>query len=337
MVATNPKSEIQNPKCGFTLVELLVVIAIIGVLIGLLLPAVQAAREAARALQCKNNLKQLALGSLHHEQAHGFFPSGGWGWSWAGGDPDRGFGASQPAGWGYSVLPYVEQQSLWEMGAGLPQDQKVVEFGKRNTIALSLFMCPSRRRAVAFPNPSKDLWRHINAARQDVNARTDYCAVASSTNAQQSCSKANNEPHTLAQATSGNYTWPDFSDHTGIVFVRSEIQTAHIRDGLSNTYMIGEKYLSPDNYYTGADLGDNHVISMGHNNDTVRWTDRNRAPRRDQAGFSDPARFGSPHPGGCHFAFCDGSVRTISFSIDELVHHRLGNRRSGEPVDPSQF
>ena len=92
-------------------------ITIIGILIALLLPAVQAAREAARQLQCKNNLKQLSLGCLNHESLFKRFPTGGWGFAWTG-DADQGTDRRQPGGWIYNVLPFIEQPAMHDLGAG---------------------------------------------------------------------------------------------------------------------------------------------------------------------------------------------------------------------------
>jgi len=332
-----------HSRTAFTLVELLVVIAIIGILIGLLLPAVQSVREAARMIQCKNNLKQIGLGMLQHMEAHEHFPSGGWGWSWAGGDPDRGFGLKQYGGWGYNLLPFIEQQALHDMAAGGTDLEKFAAAGQRNVTPLPIFHCPSRRRAIAYPNPSMSKWRHIAATRMPNNARTDYCAHASSTHSQSSASKANNEPKSVA-AGDGGFNWPDFSDHTGVVYVRSMVTAGDIRDGMTNTYMVGEKYINPDNYHTGQDLGDNHVYCMGHNNDTVRWTYYHASspglsltPRQDRPGVNSWVSFGSPHAAGCNFVFCDGSVRTIGFSIDPLTNSYLGNRRDQQPIDASKL
>ncbi|NQT38164.1 MAG: DUF1559 domain-containing protein, partial [Planctomycetes bacterium] len=136
----------EDRRRGFTLVELLVVIAIIGILIGLLLPAVQSVREAARRIQCANHLKQMGLGALNHEEAHGFFPSCGWGWAWIG-DPDRGFGETQPGGWIYNLLPFVEQDALHNLGAGKSDSEKRAFAGEVANTPIAMFNCPSRRRA----------------------------------------------------------------------------------------------------------------------------------------------------------------------------------------------
>ena len=162
---------------GFTLVELLVVITIIGILIALLLPAVQAAREAARQSQCKNNLKQIAMACLNHESATKRFPTGGWGFAWTG-DADRGTDWRQPGGWIYNILPFLEQQSLHDVGTELggPADQagspKCNANLQRLSVPMTVLYCPTRRPVTTYPWIGS--YGIVNAGQPSVVTRSDY-------------------------------------------------------------------------------------------------------------------------------------------------------------------
>ncbi len=344
-------SGIRTICCGnsriraFTLVELLVVITIIGILIGLLLPAVQSAREAARQTQCKNNLKQLGLAAMSHVAAQGHYPTGGWGWYWVG-DADRGFGRDQPGGWIYNLLPYVEQQALHELSADREPDavtetQKAGAVKMLNT-ALSITICPTRRR-VSLYSGSTSPARNCGSNPSAVVARSDY-AMNSGTNNPEICAGPPNlaagmswpECAEISDGKSCETCWPDLRTWTGLGFQRSQITPAHVRDGTSNTILLGEKYLNSDCYLgkcatTGsADGGDNENMYTGWNNDVYRSA--LASPRQDRPGSTASYYFGSAHAGACSFVFGDGSVRPVSYSVDTTVFRSLATRSSGEPV-----
>jgi len=319
---------------------LLVVITIIGILVGLLLPAVQSAREQARITQCQNHLKQLGSGMLAHEAAQTFLPTAGWGYEWTG-DPDQGTGLKQPGGWAYCILPYIDQLALSRIGAGLPPSAKSAALVQLITTPLETFYCPSRRPVGLYANDGGS--GQINCGNAPMVLRIDYAGNGGdndNVDATQS-----RQPSSMSQGLTPSF-WANYPQNTGVCLGHAELRTAAITDGLSNTYLVGEKYLDPDLYTTGTDLGDNENAFTGLNWDQTR-TGSNSPPGSTSYNYAPPARdtpglvnfwsFGSAHAGIFVMALCDGSVRNINFSISPEVHRRLCNRADGLPIDGASF
>jgi prepilin-type N-terminal cleavage/methylation domain-containing protein len=307
---------------GFTLVELLVVIAIIGILIALLLPAIQAAREAARRMQCTNQLRQIGLAALNHAESFRSLPSGGWGYGWIG-DPDMGFGKGQPGGWAFSVLPFMEQEQVWKMTAKMPDAQKRATGALMAATTFGVFNCPSRRSGVF---PTIDAVKFVNIDKPGKVARSDYAGNGGAT----ATSGQQYGPGSITGAAT--YAWAAETEN-GVIYQRSAITTAKITDGTSSTYMIGEKYVNPDNYFTGSDSGDDQCVYMGYDRDVIRWG--NLQPERDRRGVANWQNFGGAHAQGFNVVLCDGSVHEIPFEIDLAVHKALCGRNDKTVVDLS--
>ncbi len=349
----------QTTPAGFTLVELLIVISIIGVLVALLMPAINAARESGRRAQCSNNLHQMAVGCQQHETKYQFLPTGGWAVLW-GGEADRGFGITQPGGWQYSILPFIDLVDLHDLDKGLSQpgqaasDSSTQRYQKGTIIAqtvVPLFLCPSRSKVKV----SQDSYPHdfFNINPWPTIARSDYAANAGSSFTTVGCG---GKFPTSYPASAAAYDWSvsygainsTTEPSTGVIFRASQLSLALVKDGASFTYMIGERYLCPDAYNVGPYEDNDQGWDEGYDYDVIRGT--KFPPAQDHAGQCGAQNysgqptpnkymviFGSPHPAGFHMAFCDGSVRKMNFSIDPTLHQQLGDRADGQPTQLQQL
>jgi len=341
---------VSRLRPGMTLVELLVVIAIIALLMALLLPAVQAVRETARRTRCSNNVKQLTTAGVTHLEAHQFFPSGGWGWWWVG-DADRGFGWTQPGGWVYASLPYLEQLPVFNLpGDGNansitePQRQGAVQMVRT---PLPTINCPSRRETTRFAKPVDGTYIARNSGRNpgedNTVARSCYAANGGHTgNAGIIDMAGPPEGFDLAGGLAfGDLTTArreaTFGELSGLVYGGSEVRSEHVTDGMSNTYLLGERYIDGNHYTTGATGSDNETWVTGTNNDMIRtggWT-----PRQDVPGWNNGGAliFGGPHAISFAMGFADGAVRWIRYEIDPAIHRSLSHRSDGAVIPGNAF
>lgn len=197
---------------------------------------------------------------------------------------------------------------------------------------LSLLNCPTRRRPQLYAAPGG--LQGYNCEDTKTAARNDYAV----NHGDFRWSGNLPGPATLAEGD-GTAFWAgsdaDRTKATGISHVLSQVTMANIRDGSSNTLMIGEKALEPEYYTSGTRLDDNRGMYQGEDYDTGRWT--HIKPMQDGCGYDSRDLFGSSHAGAVNFALCDGSVRPISYSINTDTYRWLGNRASGKSIDASQF
>jgi prepilin-type processing-associated H-X9-DG protein len=170
------------------------------------------------------------------------------------------------------------------------------------------FYCPTRRPATAYP--LQPTFAPPDAPLPFSVGRSDYAA----------------------DAGHGAYT-------SGVVFVNSLIRLSDIKAGLTRTYLAGEKNLEAGGYLTGQSEGDNEAALIGDDEDNARWTFL--PPSQEGLVMNNHsfqhANFGSAHGNGCHMAFCDGSVHTISYSIDPKIHDRLGDPNDPTKIDAKSF
>ncbi|NLF08381.1 MAG: DUF1559 domain-containing protein [Pirellulaceae bacterium] len=326
---SHPPSPMPHPKFAFTLVELLVVITIIGILIALLLPAVQAAREAARAIQCRNNLKQIALAMHNYESTRGELP---FMCGYYHRVPGSGFVPHVTGTASAFILPFIEQQGVYDMfdfnrAMNDPANHRAV------TTQIPAFICPSDPQGTE-PILGNRTQQNINPAechglwyapcmgpihdRYTGGLGCIYCEC----HVPPGCYCCQSEDF------ASNYlAYPG-------MFARRAVGTrfSEVSDGLSYTILLGET-LPGHSVFNGA-----YVQNFPGSTTHIPINNMMSDEGIDSAGVSGLANwqhtmgFKSLHPGGAHFAMADGSIHFINDTIDYKLFNALGTKAGGEVV-----
>lgn len=317
-----PVSRLRISRCGFTLVELLVVIAIIGILIALLLPAVQMVREAARRVQCANNVRQQVFAMLNYEDAHRKLPPG--------------FTSPGMTMWSGFILPFIEQNNLYSQIDIDGPWSNYYATNPANPAALSayigLFQCPSSNVERVQYDPLVDA------------DRVPCCYLA--------CASGLNNRESGDKPWCGMDAFEGLPASDGIFYQNSYTELAEITDGLSNTLMLGESLpdqtLFNDDYSGNPQKVDHWYIGSGELATYPEIGSFNSAECSECLGSTacpinsikipdSPANdkelsFGSNHPQGVNMGFADGHVKFVVETIDLQVWSAIGTRGEGEPV-----
>ncbi len=324
---------------GFTLVELLVVIAIIGILVALLLPAVQAAREAARRMQCTNNLKQIGLSMHNYHDVYKQFAIGtrdqdpanppGTNRPWQGGPHRKGSVLVK-------ILPYMEQNALFEkldFRNDVVAQLFALGYGGNNGQKMPIYICPSDATTASKLSAAQQFYNYAPCiGNQNMPGR--WCNVF-----------PNNSWQTITAGVYGGNMFKDGnvghgSSNTGRgisgCFSRYSWATKFggIADGTTNVILFGEVLPSCGDHHRGGWFNPNALWTattgainfntcgkMGVN-DTAQNCNDYRNWQTSQA-------FKSDHPTGATFVFADGSVHFLVDTIDYYTYQQMGTRSSG--------